>query len=122
MKVRATLVGLSCLTLLAPGCASVDATPGLGPNSSSRLLVGIVHVRTQEQPDRLIGWQTSVLGAEVSRRRVLIGVGSEAKFEADPSKCQLVIVIKRQTDLAAAQNLVNQFKGGNACIADLAPY
>ncbi|MCA3697856.1 hypothetical protein [Aquidulcibacter sp.] len=56
----------------------------------------------------------------MSRRRLLIGAGSEAKFEADPAKCQVVIVIKRQTDLAAAQNLVNQFKGGNACIADMA--
>lgn len=119
---RAILAGLLCLTFLVSGCASVETGNGLGPNVSSRLLVGLVLVRTHEQPGQLIGWQTGVLGAEVSRRRMLIGLGSEAKFEADPAKCQVVIVIKRQTDLAAAQNLVNQFKGGNACIADLAPY
>lgn len=117
---RAILAGLLCLTFLVSGCASVETSNGLGPNASSRLFVGIVLVRTHEQPGRLVGWQTGVLGAEVSRRRLLIGAGSEAKFEADPAKCQVVIVIKRQTDLAAAQNLVNQFKGGNACIADMA--
>lgn len=119
---RATLAGLWCLTFLTSGCASVDAGDDRGARSSSRLLVGIVQVRTHEQPGQLVGWQTGVLGAELSQRRLLIGLGTEAKFEADPAKCQVVIVIKRKADVAAAQHLVNQFNGGNACIADLAPY
>lgn len=117
---RASLAGLLWLTFALSGCASVETGNGLGPNSSSRLLVGIVLVRTHEQPGRLVGWQTGVFGAELNPNRLLIGVGGETRFEADPAKCQVVIVIKRDTDLAAAQNLVNQFKGGNACIADMA--
>lgn len=117
---RTTLAGLSCLILLVSGCASVDVGDGLGPSSSSRLLAGIVHVRTHEQPGRLIGWQSGVIGAELSQRRLMFGAGSETRFEADPAKCQVIIVIKRKADIAAVQNLVNQFNGGNACIADMA--
>lgn len=119
---RATLAWLSCLTFLTTGCASVEAGDGLGASSNSRLLVGIVHLRTHEQAERVVGWQTGVIGAEISQRRLLIGAASEAKFEADPAKCQVIIVIKRKADVAAAQNLVNQFKGGNACIADMASF
>ncbi len=119
---RATLAWLSCLTFLSSGCASVEAGDGLGTSSSSRLLVGIVHLRTHEQADRVFGWQTGVIGAELSQHRLFIGAGTETKFEADPAKCQVIIVIKRKADVAAAQDLVNQFKGGNACIADMASY
>lgn len=119
---RATLAWLSCLTFLSTGCASVEAGDGLGTSSSSRLLVGIVHLRTHEQVDRMVGWQTGVIGAELSQHRLFIGAGTETKFEADPAKCQVIIVIKRKADVAAAQNLVNQFNGGNACIADMASY
>ncbi len=94
---------------------------GLGPSSSSRLLVGIVHVRTHEQPERVVGWQTAVLGAEISERRLFVGLGTETKIEADPAKCQIVIVIKTSADLASARSLVGQFQGGNACVADLSP-
>lgn len=119
---RLVALGLPSVALLVAGCTTIEPSQNLGEEASSRLLVGIVQVRTQEQPGQLVGRQTKVLGADLSRERILIGIASDTKFVADPAQCQVVIVIKRKSDLAAAQNLVNQFKGGNACIADLAPY
>jgi hypothetical protein len=88
-----------------------------GPPFRTKTYIGVVRV---ERP-ALSGWprvsEVKALGAGWDGGPWL-GWRSDSLIEADPSKCQLIVVIRAPVEAANAAEVLRSLKGMQPCVVD----
>lgn len=95
------------------GCAGID----LAPSGESRLYVGVVRVKVPAKSGNLVAISVDALGAGW-RQGPWLGWQSDSWVEADPAKCQLLIVIRSAAEARNAAEVLRALEGRDACVVD----
>jgi hypothetical protein len=112
-------IGLTLLTLA--GCSVVNVGNG---EQVDMLAVGVVRVRVPVVADGLVAVERSGVGLGWDS---LPGGGaylgwSEGKWVmADPSKCQLLVIVRTAAQADNAKLILNKLEGESPCIVDQSP-
>lgn len=99
--------------LLAAGCTSVEP----GRSAGDQFHFGAVSVRVPKTKGNLDAVSVKTLGI-ILDKGLHIGWRSGAWITADPSKCQLVIIIRTAAEAANAIAIIKSLEGQEPCIVD----
>jgi hypothetical protein len=99
--------------VLLGACTTVD----LGHGKRSMTFVGVVRV---EAPARsgdfsAVGVESLGIGWDSG---IFLGWRAGSWVSADPSKCQMLVIIRKSVEAEAAAGVLQSLGGTNACVAD----
>lgn len=95
------------------GCTSVQLTERGG----TRTYLGIVRVTVPDRSGNLVAYSVKAAGAGWQAGPWL-GWRSDNWVEADPSKCQLLVVIRSAAEARNAAEVLRALGGRDACVVD----
>lgn len=107
-----------CLSASLAGCTVVNVGTG---ETKDITAVGVVRVRVPVPVDGLVaiersgvglGWETLPGGG------AYLGWSGASWVIADPSKCQLLIIVRSKAQAENAQDIMSKLKGETPCIVD----
>jgi hypothetical protein len=81
-------------------------------------LVGISRVTTVPTKDGLVAYRIRTLGAGAGPHGGFAGWRTVEEIVADPSKCQLVVIIRSSAEGARTATILEKLKGEDLCVAD----
>ncbi|MDF0487355.1 hypothetical protein PX554_04375 [Sphingomonas sp. H39-1-10] len=101
------------MALALCGCTSVQ----VADRGESRVYLGVVRVTVPDRAGDLVAYSVKTAGAGWHRGPWL-GWRSDTWVEADPAKCQLLVVIRSGVEARNAAEVLRALEGRNACVAD----
>lgn len=104
---------LICASLVLGGCTTVRMTE----QGESRLYLGVVRVTVPDRSGDLVAFSVKTAGVGWQRGPWL-GWRSDNWVEADPAKCQLLVVIRSPAEAGNAAEVLRALEGRSACVAD----
>lgn len=99
------------------GCAMVEVGTGDSGQRTTRTHVGITRIVTPATDAGLAAVQISTLGFGWDQGPFLGWHGGQLVY-ADPSQCQLVVIIREEIQAAHAAQILAALEGQDPCIAD----
>jgi len=105
------------LAFLLAGCATIDASEKTSDNRTSAIYFGITEVITPQTKGAISAIDVSTLGFGWDRGPFL-GWHRGSWIEADPAKCQLVVIIRSPAQAENAARVLQALEGQTPCIAD----
>lgn len=104
---------LTLLMLMLAGCTSID----FASSGETRTYVGIVRVKVPAKSGNLVAVSVESVGAGW-RRGPWLGWQSDHWVEADPGRCQLLVVIRSAAEARNAAEVLRALEGRDACVVD----
>lgn len=89
----------------------------LTERGSTRTYLGIVRVTVPDRSGNLVAYSVKAAGAGWHAGPWL-GWRSDNWVEADPSKCQLLVVIRSAAEARNAAEVLRALRGREACVVD----
>jgi hypothetical protein len=115
MHAKAALPALAAL--VCGGCTVV--MPGEGP-ARSIVSVGITRIVVPERKGNLVAFRRGGFGlgyGDAVGNAAWLGFDTSEWVIADPAKCQMLVVIRKDVEADNAARILNTLKGENICYA-----
>lgn len=90
----------------------------VGEEGRTRTFIGIVRVTTPEAQGDVSAIEVSTAGLGFDRSGFFLGWQSGNWVEADPAKCQMLVIIRSAAQAEHAASVINSLKGEELCVAD----
>lgn len=104
--------------ILLAGCTSISVGTADGSEFGG---IGLYRVRLPATQGNLIAIEREAVGIGWDQSPVnsaWFGYSGSQWVSADPAKCQMLIIIRSETQAANARDILKQLEGTHACIVD----